>query len=100
MNSLISATYRQFPLWMSTETTPFGSTLPCEHPPPDMSAYRVPFMNSRSATPNVWPIPPTAEGSPSATVDRTHVLPTFSNFEIRAVRPPLYGPTGAGTWAH
>src|SRR5215469_8196175 len=83
---------------MFTETTPFGIFgLPCEQPPPVISAYRVPFMNSRSATPSVWACPPTAEGSPLATVVRFQFL---SNFEIRAVRPPLYGPTGPGTWVH
>ena len=55
-------------------------------------------MNSTSATPLirlpsaglVW-----LDGRPSATVER---FPWRSIFEIRAVKSPLYGPTGSTTW--
>src|SRR6267143_2047970 len=57
-------------------------------------------MNFTSATPLTRPpkaIESWSEGSLSATVERT---PSELIFEMRAVRPPEYGPTGATTWVH
>src|SRR5262249_42576260 len=58
-------------------------------------------MNFTSATPLMSP--PIAglvmlEGRPLATVTRVPVL--GSTFDMRAVKPPVYGPTGGGTCWH
>src|ERR1035437_328758 len=69
---------------------------PCEHPAPDTSAYRVPPTNATSATPDTSPPERSVDwldGRPSA----MGVLAPFEPiFEIRAVMPPVFGPTGGG----
>ncbi len=70
---------------------------PCEQPAAASRPYRVPPMNFTSETP-LTRLPEAAlvwlDGRPSTTVLRT---PAGLTLEIRAVKPPLYGPTGAGT---
>src|SRR5437868_1567238 len=80
---------------------PLGtSATPCEQPAPARSAYSVRPMKVTSATPLtrlpsatlVW-----LDGRLSAITVRTPVRLTF---EMWAVRPLVYGPTGATTCVH
>src|ERR1700728_1065025 len=94
----------QFPVLMFTFAIPLGFFgLPCEQPPPPISAYRSPSKNTTSATPMVPFIPPgpmVTEGKPEATVV---TFPLGLTLEIRPVSPPVSGPgpPGApGTWTH
>src|ERR1700729_2147301 len=94
----------QLPLFRSTFATPLGRVgLPCEQPPPPISAYRSPFKKTTSATPMVplTPIGPmVTEGNPVATVV---TLPLELILEIRPVGPPVSGPGPpgpGGTWVH
>src|ERR1700722_17262031 len=82
----------------STRNTPFTVfSSPCEQPEPAVNAYSRLPINARSETP--LRNPPemglvSFEGMPSATVIR---FPCESNFEMRLVYPPVYGPHGGGT---
>src|SRR5580704_13260266 len=94
----------QFPVLMFTFAIPLGFLgLPCEQPPPPISAYRSPSKNTTSATPMVPLTPPgpmVTEGNPEATVV---TLPLGLILEIRAVSPPVSGPGppgGPGTCTH
>src|SRR6266853_5560663 len=73
---------------------------PCEQPAPARSAYSVLSIKATSATPLIR-LPKAGEvaleGKLSTTVVR---VPSEVIFDIRAVRPPTYGPTGATTCGH
>src|SRR5581483_3182430 len=70
---------------------------PCEQPAPDSSAYSVCPTNATSATPLVRP-PESGDveldGSPVATGVTAPCGPILT---MLAVKPPEYGPIGAGT---
>src|SRR5215471_7815123 len=97
-NRLRSATGVVVPSGLTRRIELSVPSRPCEQPAPASSAYNRPPTNATSATPltsepavgEVW-----LDGRLPATVVRTPFGPIF---EMRDVKPPLYGPTGAGTW--
>src|SRR5579863_4885443 len=100
-NVLRSASIVHVPLTTSTSITPLGvPETPWEQPAPASKAYIVDPTKAISATPLtsdpcallVW-----LDGRLSTIVDRACNSPMR---EMRAVLPPVYGPTGATTCGH